>query len=244
VIANGGSLVKPRLILKKGDQTMPSAKPTRIIKPETAFTMRSMMEGVVNAAFGTGSRARLDGYTSGGKTGSAQIFDVAAGHYTHTYNGSYVGLAPLINPRVVVAVTINGTRGEGGFGGYTAAPAFKKVATEALRVMDVPKDVLETVNPVLVAKNEILDDLAISDLEEGSPNILQEDEADDTAAQSAAPGPKVPNFKGKTMRAVLAEAAEKGLTVMPDGSGIARLQSPPPGAALRQGERIRVQFAR
>jgi cell division protein FtsI (penicillin-binding protein 3) len=242
VIANGGSLVKPRLILKKGDQTMPPATPVRIIKPETAFTMRSMMEGVV--LNGTGTRARLDGYTSGGKTGSAQIFDLATKRYSHTYNGSYVGLAPLTNPRVVVAVTINGTRGEGGFGGYTAAPAFKSVATEALRVLDVPKDVLETVNPVLVAKNESLDDLADSDLEAGSPNILQDDEGDDAAAQPAAPGPKVPNFKGKTMRAVFAEAAEMGLTVMPDGSGIARLQSPPPGAPLRQGERIRVQFAR
>ena len=46
-----------------------------------------------------------------------------------------------------------------------------------------------------------------------------------------------------TMRAVLAEAAAKGLSVLPDGSGIARVQSPPPGAPLHQGERIRVQFA-
>ena len=45
------------------------------------------------------------------------------------------------------------------------------------------------------------------------------------------------------MRAVLAEAAAKGLTVLPDGSGVARVQSPPPGALLHQGERIRVQFA-
>jgi len=46
-----------------------------------------------------------------------------------------------------------------------------------------------------------------------------------------------------TMRAVLAEAAAKGLFILPDGSGIARVQSPPPGAPLHQGERIRVQFA-
>jgi hypothetical protein len=45
-----------------------------------------------------------------------------------------------------------------------------------------------------------------------------------------------------TMRAVLAEAAAKGLSILPDGSGIARVQSPPPGASLRRGERIRVQF--
>ena len=53
-----------------------------------------------------------------------------------------------------------------------------------------------------------------------------------------------PDFRGMTMRAVLAEAAEKGLTILPDGSGVARLQDPPPGAALHPGERIRVQFAR
>jgi hypothetical protein len=47
-----------------------------------------------------------------------------------------------------------------------------------------------------------------------------------------------------TMRAVLAEAASKGLTIMPSGSGVARVQDPPAGAPLRQGERIRVQFAR
>jgi hypothetical protein len=55
-------------------------------------------------------------------------------------------------------------------------------------------------------------------------------------------GPRVPNFRGKTMRAVLAEAAAKGISILPDGSGIARVQSPPPGTPLRQGERIRVQF--
>jgi hypothetical protein len=47
-----------------------------------------------------------------------------------------------------------------------------------------------------------------------------------------------------SLRAVLAEAASKGLNVQPDGSGVARLQDPPAGAALHQGERIRVQFAR
>ena len=56
-------------------------------------------------------------------------------------------------------------------------------------------------------------------------------------------GPRVPNFRGMTMRAVLAEAAAKGLSILPDGSGVARVQSPPPGAPLHQGERIRVQFA-
>ena len=56
--------------------------------------------------FGTGSKAALEGYSSGGKTGSAQIFDVKANRYTHSYNGSYMGFAPLNNPRYVVVVLI------------------------------------------------------------------------------------------------------------------------------------------
>lgn len=239
-IANGGSLVKPRLILKKGDQTIPAGTPVRILKPETAFTMKSMMEGVV--LVGTGSRARLAGYSTAGKTGSAQIFDQATKRYSHFYNGSYLGFAPLTNPRIVVVVTVNGTRGESGFGGVTSAPVFKTVATEALRVFDVPKDLPETAKPGIVAKAERVDDLAVSDLDASGDNILAESEDDDAVA--AWTGPKVPNFKGMTMRAVLAEAAAKGLTVLPDGSGIAKLQSPPPGAPLHEGERIRVQFAR
>jgi cell division protein FtsI (penicillin-binding protein 3) len=239
VVANGGSLVRPRLLLKKGDRTVSPATPVRIIKPETAFTMRAMMENVV--LNGTGSKARLDGYSTGGKTGSAQIFDPVAHRYSHTYNGSYMGFAPLTNPRIVVVVTVNGTRGELGFGAYAAGPAFKKVATEALRVFDVPKDLPMPENPVQVAKAEDLDDLAISDGDSGS-NILEEPDEDDAAPP--APGPKVPNFRGKTMRAVLAEAAAQGLTVLPAGSGIAKMQSPPPGAPLHEGERIRVQFTR
>ena len=103
VIANGGLLVRPRLVLKKGDQVVPPARPVRVVKPETAITMRQMMEGVV--LHGTGSRAKVAGYTVGGKTGSAQIFDRAIHHYTHTYNGSFMGIAPVTNPAIVVVVT-------------------------------------------------------------------------------------------------------------------------------------------
>jgi cell division protein FtsI (penicillin-binding protein 3) len=267
VVANGGMLVKPRIVLKHGDRSEPVAAPVRVLKPENAITMRQMMEGVV--LVGTGSRARLAGYSSGGKTGSAQIFDYATRHYTHTYNGSYMGFAPITNPQVVVVVTLNGTHGEAGFGGQAAAPVFKIVAGEALRVFDVPKDLPEnTPTPTLVARTpEDLNDLAIADLDPTGHNILQEPEDDETAVAQAlsaanpiapfqgppavavvpappAPrGPRVPNFRGMTMRAVLAEAAAKGLSILPDGSGIARVQSPPPGAPLHQGERIRVQFA-
>ncbi len=246
VIANGGLLVRPRLVLKEGDRVIPPPKPVRVVRPETAITMRQMMEGVV--LYGTGRRAKVEGYTVGGKTGSAQIFDRATRHYTHSYNGSFMGMAPVTNPAIVAVVSLNGTHGEGGFGGVVAAPVFQAVVAEALRVLDTPKD-LPDESPVqtLVAKAPDLNDLADADDSSGEPNIL-EDGGDGVPAAGdppAAPGgPKVPNFRGMSMRAVLAEAAARGLIVVPAGSGIARLQRPAPGAVLREGERIRVQFSR
>lgn len=249
VLANGGLLVRPRVVLRKGDQTMPVEPPVRVVKPETAITMRQMMEGVV--LHGTGGAARVQGYSVGGKTGSAQIFDNVAHRYTHTYNGSFLGFAPIQNPQIVMIVTLNGTHGTSGFGGAAAAPVFKAVATEALRVLEVPKDVPdETPLPTLVAEAS---DLA--DVDTSAKNILEESEEDDEtvpvgpridllAAAAAPAGPRVPNFVGKSMRVVLAEAAEKGLTIFPAGSGIARMQQPPAGSILHEGERIRVQFSR
>jgi cell division protein FtsI (penicillin-binding protein 3) len=259
VVANGGMLVRPLLVLKKGNQVAPEQQPVRVIQPETAITMRQMMEGVVLPG-GSGTRARLAGYTVGGKTGSAQIFDFAARHYTHSYNGSFMGIAPLTNPQIVVVVTLNGTHGgEAGFGGVVAAPVFRVVATEALRVLDVPKDLPETESAKTpVQKREPVHDLADADTRPNAPNILEEgddEQAAEPGQQTAggepapqAPGEsapqKVPNFRGMTMRAVLAEALAMGLTVLPDGSGIARIQYPAPGSPLHQGDRIRVQFKR
>jgi hypothetical protein len=169
-----------------------------------------------------------------------------------------MGFAPLTNPAVVVVVTINGTHGTAGFGGAAAAPVFRAVATEALRILDVPKDLpdVQPATTLIAAKNETVDDLAIADLGSKQPNILEDPEDDDRAAAAepaaaptkpAAPVPAqaaVPNFRGMSLRAVLAEAAARGLTVLPDGSGVARVQDPPAGAVLHTGERIRVQFAR
>ena len=263
VVANGGMLVRPSLILKRGNEFIPETAPVRVIEPETAITMRQMMEGVVLPG-GSGTRARLAGYTVGGKTGSAQIYDFAARHYTHSYNGSFMGIAPLTNPQIVVVVTLNGTHGgEAGFGGVVAAPVFRVVAGEALRVLDVPKDVPEIESTkTLVAKNEPAYDLADADTRPGAPNILADGDGDGNAAEAPADaveadapaearaaaavpaGPRVPNFAGKSMRAVLAEAASKGLTILPDGSGIARVQFPAPGSPLHEGDRIRVHFRR
>src|SRR5579862_5127044 len=106
--------------------------------------MRQMMEGVVLRGTGRGL-ANLKGYTSGGKTGSAQIYDVKVHAYTHNYNASFLGFAPVANPQIVIAVTLNHTTGGSlGYGGPVAAPVFREVAMDALRMLDVPKDLPES----------------------------------------------------------------------------------------------------
>jgi cell division protein FtsI (penicillin-binding protein 3) len=177
VMANGGMLVKPKLILKRGNKPEPDEAPVRVLKPETVMTMRMMMEGVVLNPRGTAhSTARLDGYTSAGKTGTAQIFDSATKHYSHYYNASFMGFTPVTNPRLVVMVTINHTTGDAGMGASAAGPVFNKIATEALRMLDVPKDIPEDIAAAPKStKPEVpaVADLAIADLD--GPSIMEED---------------------------------------------------------------------
>ena len=97
--------------------------------------MRRLMQGVIE--YGTGKlTAQVDGYSAAGKTGSAQLYDYATRHYTHHYNGSFMGFAPVNRPALVIAVTLNNTAK---FGGVVAGPVFKQVMQSALRLLDVPK---------------------------------------------------------------------------------------------------------
>jgi len=258
VIASGGLLVKPRLVLRRLEPggkwaAEPAEPPQRILKPETAIALRQIMEGVVLR--GTGKQARVEGYSSGGKTGTAQIWDPVARRYTSRYNGSFVGFAPVANPAVVVAVALNGVRE---YGGVVAAPVFRKVATEALLLLDVPKDLPE---PPLAPSREPVapDDLAIAELSAppedlpatplpveaaAVPPLPAPPSAPPTPAQAplAANGLRAPHFTGKSLRAVLEESLAGGVPVEIVGAGIARTQMPPGGAPLTPGQSVRVEF--
>jgi cell division protein FtsI (penicillin-binding protein 3) len=242
VVANGGRLVKPRLVLGRqrpggSVERDPIAPLQPVIRPETAITMRQMMEGVV--LHGTGTLARVDGYTVGGKTGSAQIFDPKCKCYTHFYNASFAGFAPVAKPVVVVVVTINGASV---YGGLVAAPVFREVTATALRLLNVPKDLPEAPPPRKDTQVE-LTDLAIADL--GSPATqLPEPGVPRRGEPLVVWGPKVPDFYGKTLQTVMQESARLGVPVDVIGSGIVRAQAPAAGGILSHGERIRVQFAR
>jgi cell division protein FtsI (penicillin-binding protein 3) len=260
VIANGGFLVRPRLVAWKeapdGERiatTFP--KPVRILQPRTVALMRMMMRRVVTEPGGTGHHLHVAGYAIAGKTGTAQIYDYAHHMYTHKYNASFLGFAPLEDPAVVVVVTITGTTGIAGYGGSAAGPVFEKEMSTALRRLGVVRDVPEEIEELIAKQKAAEDKLKKKDSDKDSDA--------DTVAEISSPltpeemaqaaggtenldpnAPKAPDFVGKTVKDVMEEAAAQGIEIDMSGSGLARAQEPPAGALLAPGEHIQVRFAR
>jgi cell division protein FtsI (penicillin-binding protein 3) len=129
----------------------------RVISEMTSATMREMMRGIV--VEGTGKEAALNGYSSGGKTGTAEKIDVATHTYSHTkLVASFAGLAPVSNPAITVAVVIDTPTVGSGYGGTVSAPVFAQVAQEVLEYLGVPHDQpLKSKKELLLAKADVKD---------------------------------------------------------------------------------------
>jgi cell division protein FtsI (penicillin-binding protein 3) len=284
------------------------AEGTRVISSLTAAQMRQMLQGVV--LHGTGRKAILEGYSSAGKTGTAQKVDPATGAYSKTkYVASFAGFAPINDPQIAVVVILDSAVGLHQ-GGQVSAPVFQRVMQQTLEYLHVAHDVqLPSNRQVLLARRDVPD----ASLEESSPDHLGASldlaDAGETpsfpaaakpspiaaqivpAAQStretnsttsttslppasnleaAIPSPvqpenspaqkspaggtvildveeggiEVPSFLGKTLRVAVEAAQDAGLDLDAVGSGVAREQSPQPGARVATGSRITVRFGR
>ena len=258
VIANGGLLVHPRLVAWErdsgGERRIIERSPAeRVLDPDTVIKMRRMMRRVVTEESGTGHRIHVAGYAIAGKTGTAQIYDYAHRVYTHKYNASFLGFAPLNNPSIVVVVTISGTTGIAGYGGSAAGPVFESVTATSLRHMGIPRDVPEDIDELLAKEKESseeavqeTDDVALAAIDPPTVEEMRQATGDGSGAALAADSnaPKVPNFVGKTMKDVMQEATATGLEVDFFGDGLARTQTPPAGEILVPGAHIAVRFAR
>ena len=119
------------------DEAVPG---TRVLDPETANSVRRMLEEVVRPG-GTGSKAKVTGYRVAGKTGTAWKF-AAGGYSKDKYLSVFAGLAPASDPRLATVVVIDEPKGELYYGSDVAAPVFADVMTESLRLMAVPPDAL------------------------------------------------------------------------------------------------------
>jgi cell division protein FtsI (penicillin-binding protein 3) len=162
-IANGGVYLPPRVLMPgqaevngqrpgapqapapfKAGGELPDPLPPgahRVLSTLTAAQMRKMMEGVV--LYGTGKPAQLNGYSSGGKTGTAQKVDPVTHLYSKTMHiASFAGIAPVNDPVIAVAVVIDTpTKGPSYYGTAVSAPVFAEVAQQVLEYLGVPHDI-------------------------------------------------------------------------------------------------------
>jgi cell division protein FtsI (penicillin-binding protein 3) len=133
VFATDGELM-PLTLVKTGM----AASGERVLSAETARALREMLESAVQPG-GTGPRARIAGWRVAGKTGTAHKQE-NGGYAAHKYLASFVGLAPVSQPRLVIAVMIDEPAAGQHYGGVVAAPVFAQVMQGSLRLLGVPND--------------------------------------------------------------------------------------------------------
>jgi len=237
-MGNGGVLMEPHLVKAvvspQGDivQEYPPRPIRRVLSQQTAAQMLAIM-GTVTQPGGTAKEAAPPGFTVAGKTGTAQ--KIVGRAYSHSkFHALFIGLIPTDQPVLVIAVEVDEPKGAI-YGGVVAAPIFREIAAQSLRVLgyypkESPKDRNE---PVLAG-------------------ILATPAAAATAPeeQVALPKPKIPqgpltvmpDVRGYTIRQVLTLLNRSGLHCRFEGSGLAVNQEPAPGAAITPGATCVIQF--
>lgn len=134
-IAHDGEIMPVSLFKTNADQ--PATGP-QIFSPTTAREVRTMLESVVTKD-GTSPEAAVPGYRVGGKSGTAYVHS-GRGYERSKYRASFVGMAPMPNPRIVVAVSIDQPTVGSHFGGYVSGPVFSAIVGDTLRTLNVPPD--------------------------------------------------------------------------------------------------------
>jgi cell division protein FtsI (penicillin-binding protein 3) len=222
-IANGGTLMQPRLVRAtfdgEGRETRRfEVKAVRqVVSPTTARTLSSLLTGVVGS--GTGRFAAIPGYAVAGKTGTAQKLDPSTRRYSHAPGVlSFVGFAPADEPRFVMLVMLDEPRNEK-WGSEAAAPIFSAIGREILRYLEVPP---RDVQPVQIVT--------------GPPAELPAPPRMRLASTAEASQPdgtrRMPDLGGKTLRQALEALEPLRVDVRLAGQGRVVRQVPAAGDPL------------
>ncbi len=136
-IANGGVLRPPHVVAAVDGEEAPTPRGERVISPQTAAQVRTMLKGVL-APGGTAPEAAIDGYPLAGKTGTANKIDEDTGEYSRSrYIASFAGFAPADEPELLITVMVDEPNGAI-YGAEVAAPAFQEIAAFALPYLKIP----------------------------------------------------------------------------------------------------------
>lgn len=145
IFARDGDMI-PLTLQKAGDHPISR----RVISEKTARNVRTMLE-MAAGPDGTAPKAQVPGYRVAGKTGTAH--KLVGGQYANKYVSSFVGFAPVSDPRIIVAVMVDEPSNGFHYGGQVAAPVFSAVTANALRALNVPPD--STVTDIIVPANPV-----------------------------------------------------------------------------------------
>jgi cell division protein FtsI/penicillin-binding protein 2 len=135
-IANDGVYNPPRLVLEAPGVKLPERKPRRVMTSANAAALRSHMEAVTTPG-GTGTKAKIAGYSVAGKTGTAQI--ARNGRYGHGYVASFIGFLPAGKPRLAILVAVWHPKAAQ-YGGVVSAPVFREIARQSVAYMKIQPD--------------------------------------------------------------------------------------------------------
>ncbi|TXL23608.1 cell division protein [Methylococcaceae bacterium HT2] len=141
VLADDGLLHSVSLLKRDRDEYA-----ERVLSPETAIKVRTMIEQVVKKD-GTAYKARVEGYRVAGKTGTVK--KVKAGAYSDDYLSVFVGMAPASDPKLIIAVMVDSPHAGQYYGGLVAAPIFSRVMGGALRVLGIAPDEEQSMSVLL-----------------------------------------------------------------------------------------------
>ena len=228
-IANGGELLTPRVVgavITDGVRTPTERRVVRrAISRGTAAVMTGIMEQVVER--GTGARAKVKGFSTAGKTGTAQ--KVVDGRYSKSeYNASFVGFVPSRQPMFTIVVVIDSPHGKNlYYGSGVAGPIFRRIADAALRHYGVPPT-LNAAPPVLVARPEAPRERPVSG-PAAFPAIVT------VAGGAAGSGAVFPDLRGLGARDASRVLVGLGVAPRLQGVGIVVEQDPAAGSPIGSG---------
>jgi cell division protein FtsI (penicillin-binding protein 3) len=205
----------------------------------TAEQLREMLEYVVSD--GTARASKVEGYRAAGKTGTAEKIDPATGRYSK-YVASFAGFAPVTDPRLSIVVVVDEPKGQY-YGAEVAAPAFKRIAEQVLRLKSVPPDVPQYAPHYTAAPSRKKDKSAPQTEAKSTGFKVLEASLNESSGAFVPGGIVVPDFRGKSLREAQAETDRLGLAPASTGMGRIISQNPPPGAQVKPGARIRFHLS-
>lgn len=140
-VANGGEWIQPHLVKSRqnadGTWTPFTASRRRVFSENTAALVRGYLQRVIDGKRGTGKLAAIDGYSVGGKTGTAQKATAEGGYRSGLYIGSFIGIMPVEDPRLVIITVIDEPH-NGYYGGTIAGPSISAIGRRSLQYLGVP----------------------------------------------------------------------------------------------------------